>query len=142
MNSSKRSGFTLIEILIVVGIIALLSTVVFVALDPVQRFADTRNSRRFSDVNNVLTAVHEYIVDNNGALPTGLTASMSATVLGNCGTCVDLSGPLTPYLKSMPLDPATGVAEDSGYSIDVDGNNIVTVYADDAENSETVQVSR
>lgn len=142
LQIQKKAGFTLIEILIVVGIIALLSTVVFVALDPVQRFADARNSRRFSDVNNILTAVHEYIVDNDGALPSGLSTGMASTVLGTCGTCVDLSTPLAPYLKSMPLDPGTGAAADTGYSISVDANNIVTVVADDAENSESVQVSR
>ncbi|OIP73566.1 MAG: hypothetical protein AUK08_03270 [Candidatus Pacebacteria bacterium CG2_30_36_39] len=139
---NSKKGFTLIELLIVIAIIAILAVLVFVSLDPVQRFADARNSRRWSDVNNVLTAVHEYIVDNDGALPSGLTAGMSSTEVGSCGTCVNLSGPLAPYLKSMPLDPQGGSAANTGYSVDVDSNNMVTVYSTAAENAATIQVSR
>ena len=150
-------AFTLIELLVVIAIIAILAAVVFVALNPVQRFADARNSTRISDVNSLLTAVHEYIVDNGGALPTGLTAGMSETQLGTaasactvtdkgtaCGTvaaCVDLSTPLAKYLASIPDDPQ-GSAARTGYSVAVNANSIVTVRACDAESGATIQVSR
>lgn len=136
-----QKGFTLIEILVVIAIIAILAAVVFVALDPVTRFADARNSRRYSDVNTILTAVHEYIVDNGGDLPTGLTTSMSATELGTCGSCVDLSTPLAPYLFSVPTDPQ-GDGVNTGYTASVSANNIITINATNAENSEAVRVSR
>ena len=42
----KRRGFTLIELLVVIAIISILAVVVFVALDPVTRFQDARDSRR------------------------------------------------------------------------------------------------
>lgn len=149
-----KQGFTLIELLVVIAIIALLAVVVFVALDPVKRFADARNSRRWTDVNNMITAVHEYIVDNKGALPTGLTTSMSAKQLGSCvsggatlcggaaAACVDLSTPLAKYLKSIPIDPKDGTASTSAYKVEVDANNIVTITACSAENAETISVSR
>ncbi|NCQ54694.1 MAG: hypothetical protein COU65_01885 [Candidatus Pacebacteria bacterium CG10_big_fil_rev_8_21_14_0_10_42_12] len=142
LNKTAQKGFTLIELLIVVAIIAILATVVFVALDPVTRFADARNSRRWSDVNNILTGVHSYIVDNDGSLPTGLTASQSATEIGSCTTCANLATPLAKYLKSMPLDPSDGTAANTGYTITVDANNIITVTAANAELSTTVEVSR
>lgn len=135
-------GFTLIELLVVIAIISILATVVFVSLDPVTRFADARNSRRWNDVNAILTGVHEYIVDNDGALPSGLTTSQAATELGSCGSCDDLSTPLAPYLISIPLDPSGGTDTNTGYTIAVDANNIITVAASNAENSETIQVSR
>lgn len=152
MNNKK--GFTLIELLVVIAIIAILATVVFVALNPVTRFADARNSRRYSDVNSILTAIHEYIVDNDGSLPSGLSTSMSETQLGTCASggatlcsgaasaCVNLSTPLVPYLKSIPLDPADGTASTTAYSVAVDANNIVTVTACSAENGETIEISR
>lgn len=150
----KQKGFTLIELLVVIAIIALMAVVVFVALDPVKRFADARNSRRWSDVNNIITAVHEYIVDNKGTLPTGLSTSMTATQLGSClsggatlctgaaAVCVNLTTPLAKYLKSMPLDPKDGVASTTAYKVEVDANNIVTVSACSAENGEVISVSR
>lgn len=152
--AEKRSskGFTLIELLIVIVIIAILAAVVFVALDPVTRFAQARNSRRWNDVNSVLTAVHEYIVDNNGALPTGLSAGMDQTQLGtaadgcdDCGTavaCVNLSTPLARYLASIPEDPTNGTAAETRYSVVIDANNIVTIRACGAELGEAIQVSR
>lgn len=140
MNLKK--GFTLIELLVVIAIIAILATVVFVALDPIKRFADARNSRRYSDVNGILTAIHEYIVDNNGALPAGLTTGQAATELGTCGTCDNLSTPLAKYLKTIPLDPSNGTTTNTGYTVAVDSNNIVTVNATNAENAVSVQVSR
>lgn len=142
MKQINKKGFTLIELLVVISIIAILATVVFVALDPVTRFADARNSRRWSDVNSILTAVSEYIVDNKGALPAGLTTGQAATELGSCVSCDNLTTPLAKYLKSMPLDPEVGTASNSGYTIAVDANNLITVDATNAENSEVVQVSR
>ncbi len=153
-----KKAFTLIELLVVIAIIAILAAVVFVALDPVRRFADARNSSRISDVNTILTAIHEYIVDNGGALPTGLSAGMVETQLGTaasgatttdkgtaCGTsaaAVDLTGTLGgKYYASTPDDPQ-GSAAKTGYSVAVNANNIVTVRSCDAELGATIQVSR
>lgn len=154
-KSRAKAGFTLIELLVVIAIIATLAVVVFVALDPVRRFQESRNSRRWTDVNSILTAVHQYTVDNEGSLPTGLLSDALTYQLGSCGSggatlcpgaqaaCVDLSTDLTPYLKTMPIDPLSGsTAATTGYSISVDANNLVTVAACRAERSETVQVSR
>ncbi|MBD3366346.1 hypothetical protein GF360_03340 [candidate division WWE3 bacterium] len=128
------------ELLLVISIIAVLATVVFVSLDPVKRLADGRNSRRWNDVNNILTAVHSCIIDNDGVLADCGITDTSSHVLGTGD--LDLSTDLAKYLKSMPQDPKTGTAADTGYSIQADANNIVTVTADDAENGETVEVSR
>ena len=152
-----KKGFTLIELLVVIAIIAILAVVVFVALDPATRFADARNSRRWNDVNNLLTATHECIVDNDGDLSLcGISTSLAATQLGTCASggatlcagaaaaCLDLSGAtiLGPYLASMPEDPSDGSAATTAYSIAVDSNNIVTIASCSAENAETIQISR
>lgn len=126
-----ESGFTLIELLIVIVIISALAVTVFVALNPVKRTQDAREARRTSDVETILTAIHEYIVDNKGALPAGLTTGMAITQLGTAGAgcnlvaanvpaawtttsptcqiaataCVNLTAPLATYLKAIPVDP-------------------------------------
>jgi type IV pilus assembly protein PilA len=68
MNSQKFSqkGFTLIEILVAIGIIAILATIVLVAINPGRQFAQSRNTQRVSNVNAVLNAVGQNMVDNKG----------------------------------------------------------------------------
>lgn len=146
-------GFTLIEILLVIGIIAVLATVVVVALDPATRFKDARDSRRLSDIQSILSAVQQYIVDNKGALPSGLDTTErqigtggACSISGNCSVttdaCLDMSTDLARYLKSLPTDPQGGSAEATHYSIVVNANNIVTVTACDSTDVTIAEVSR
>jgi prepilin-type N-terminal cleavage/methylation domain-containing protein len=141
MKKTTFKAFTLIELLVVIVIIAILAVVVFVALDPVTRFADARDAHRWSDVNSILTAVHECIVDNDGSLTACGIADTDTNELGTGATELDLSTELAAYLKTMPEDPSTGTAAATGYTIAADANNLITVAAPDAENG-TVQVSR
>lgn len=153
-----KRGFTLIELLIVIAIIATLAVVVFVALNPAQRFKDTRDARRVSDVNTILTAIHASIIDNKGTLPTGLSTGMSEVQLGTAGSgcavatggcsvtasaCTDLTTPLTKYLKTIPIDPSlASTSTETNYSVVVDANNIVTVKACGTEGTTNISVSR
>ena len=158
-NNLAKKGFTLVELLLVVGIIATLAVVVFVALDPAKRFADSRDARRTTDAETILSAVHQYIIDNKGAFPQGLTSD-EEWMLGSSGnycvnntnastggcnannnSCLDLSGPLSRYLKTMPFDPQGGTAENTQYTIFRDSNGIVTIKACNAENG-NISVSR
>jgi len=152
-----KPGFTLIELLLVIAIIAILAVVVFVSLNPSQRFIDARDARRTSDVDTILSAVHSYIVDNDGSLPTGLSEGMSEAQLGTAASactvatggcsvttaaCLDLSSVLASYLKSMPTDPNGGTAAETNYSVVVDANGIVTVKACGSEGSSNISASR
>lgn len=160
---THQKGFTLIELLIVISIIAALAVTVFVALNPSKRLKDSHDARRTSDVESILTAIHSAIVDNKGTLPSNLPAagteaqlgtgaSGCAIATGGCSVsqaaCVDLmSGTinLTKYLKSMQIDPTGGTtytAANTGYSVVVDANGIVTVKACGTEGSTNISQSR
>jgi len=151
----KKKGFTLIEILLVIGIIAVLATVVIVALNPAQRFADARDSRRLADIQSILSAVQQYIVDNQGSLPSGLetsekqigTDSSGCSITdgicsANLSYCLNLSTDLAPYLKTLPFDPGIGTEGATRYTIVVNANNIVTVKACDSTDESISTVSR
>lgn len=141
----KRLGFTLIELLVVIGIISALTAVVFVAIDPARRFRDSRNARRVTDVDTILAAIHQYIVDEGGAVPAGI--GTSASQIGTCVTggynlcvgattaCIDLAAVLgsNRYLKVNPIDPQNGSEATTGYSVARDTNNLYTVTSCSAE---------
>ena len=78
-SCAKRGGFTLIELLIVVAVIAILAAAVFVALDPIQRFEESRDSARWSDVSNVASAVGVDQVDNGGSYLASIAALTAGT---------------------------------------------------------------
>jgi prepilin-type N-terminal cleavage/methylation domain-containing protein len=150
-----RSGFTLIELLLVIAVIVALAVTVFVALNPGKRLADARDARRTADVDTILTAIQQYIVDNKGALPTGIstgTEKMLGVAVSGCtntsstcnstSTCLDLSTLLAPYLKSIPTDPKVGSASTTYYSVAADANSLITVKACGAENLSSIVTSR
>ncbi|MBI5369959.1 type II secretion system protein [Candidatus Uhrbacteria bacterium] len=142
-NSNK--GFTLIELLVVIAIIGVLVAVIFVALDPATRFKQARDAVRQSAVQEVLSAVKLYQVDNNGSLPAEIDALTNdqvymavngATMVSGCDDdnasctttvssdthCVDVSGLLTGgYLKSVPVSPTGAVTWDDGSSASGEG---------------------
>jgi prepilin-type N-terminal cleavage/methylation domain-containing protein len=158
-KKSKGTGFTLIELLIVLTILATLMIVVFAAINPNMRLKNARDAKRVHDIEAILTAVHQYIVDNKGTYPTGLTAteqqlgtntSCTALSQNGCSTsvgCLDLSGGtlLGKYLKQMPIDPTAGSTygvANTGYSVVQDANGLVTVKACGAEVSTPLKTAR
>lgn len=116
----KQSGFTLVELLVVIGILAILTAVVLVAVNPGRQLAQARDTQRRADVNTVLTAITAYMADpeNNGLLPAGIVTLCSAGT-HNIGTAgLDLAAVVAPtYVADVPLDPSGGTAADTGYDV-------------------------
>ena len=56
-----KKGFTLIELVIVIGILAILATVVILVLNPAQLLAQARDSQRISDLGSVKSAIALYL---------------------------------------------------------------------------------
>jgi prepilin-type N-terminal cleavage/methylation domain-containing protein len=58
-----KKGFTLLELLIVIGILAILSTTIVIVINPAQLLKKARDSQRISDLNTMKTAIAYYVTE-------------------------------------------------------------------------------
>ncbi len=146
----KQQGFTLLEMLLVVAIIAVLAAIVIVAINPTKQLGDTRNAQRSHDVTTILDAVYQYAIDNNNGVPSGITTTdqeICATTGVPCAGLADL-GAITAnskYLVAIPTDPQCAAVcsiSGTGYHIIKNTDNRVTVSAPAAEAGKTISVTR
>lgn len=96
MWASKR-GFTIVELIVVITVIAILATIVIVSYSSVQK--SSRDSQRKSDVTQVKIALEKYYADN-GQFPAVCSADGTACNISSLAT------PLNPYIQSIPIDPS------------------------------------
>jgi len=104
----KSHGFTLIEILVVIAIMAILMSIIFGSITAAR--TKSRDNKRLSDVKEIQLALEQYF-DANNAYP--LSSSNTFTA----------SNALAPYVNPLPTDPSSG----AGYYYASDGNSYFCV---------------
>lgn len=147
----NQEGFTLIEVLVVIGILSVLLLITLVAINPRRQFAQANNTQRNSDVNAILNAINQYASDNKGVLPAGVSTTNQEIASTGADIC-DLL--VTDYIAALPADPLTGSAITEAGCTDVAGystgyyvvssatNNRVTVSAPSAELGASISATR
>ena len=111
-RDDPRSGFTIIEVVLVLAIAGLIFLMVFIALPALQR--SQRDTQRRDDLARLATAITQYQTNNNNRLPNYSTSTLkvncpSASNGDECGSFIE------NYLGGAEefTDPLTTV----GYSI-------------------------
>ena len=157
----------MIEILVVIGIIAVLATIVIIALNPARQFAQARNSQRTSNVNAILNAIGQRIADGKGTFAgliqgsnpaqtcPGLTVGAAPLLTvdtdysifidddsGVNGANIHIKCLSPTYVPSYPKDPTAASGDDTGYDLRIDSAGRITVKASAAELGETISVTR
>lgn len=146
VKAKKYEGFTLIEILVVVGLIAILAAITFIAINPAKNFADTRNTTRQSDATAILNAVTQYTSEEGNQLSDlGTIPLCTATpaAIGDDTGNVDLATTLVDeFIVGIPVDPQGGTDADTGYTICQTAGGRVQIDAPGAENGKVISVKR
>jgi len=146
-NLKINKGFTLIELLVVIGILAILLSIVLIAINPARQFGQANDTRRRSEVTQILNAVGAYAADNKGLLPVGIPTDDPLTpaieflpIASGIDPLLvaDICALIMPkYIPALPQDPQQGTGTAitdcssyvTGYTIVQDANGRVTVAA-------------
>jgi prepilin-type N-terminal cleavage/methylation domain-containing protein len=136
-------GFTLVELLIVIGILAVLSAAVVVVLQPAELLKQARDTQRMQDLNGIHNALMFYVVSTTS--PTFGETLNSCVDTADGGACGDSKTATTNTTRTtggagwvgVDLDELTGGSPLS--TLPVDPVNTTTYHycydGDDASNT-------
>lgn len=114
-----KKSFTLLEMLIVLGIIALILSVLTVSFSTTQK--KSRDAKRKGDIKALQNGLEQYYATCNFTYPTGTLA---------VGTPLTCGG--TPVISVIPVDPKSG----TGYTYTPSGTSGFSICSNSLE-SET-----
>lgn len=112
--NTKESGFTIIEVVLVLAIAGLIFLVVFLALPQLQR--SQRDSARQSDVGRLISAITTYASNEGSGLPPANAADVTTDVIGG------------NYLEDWQYEVVDGVATDTALDGGSGPNGEIVAY--------------
>lgn len=107
-NSSTfiNNGFTLIELVIVIGLLSVLFSFAIFVIDPLAQINKANDARRKSDLALIQKALEEYYQDN-GSYPMSQPNNNCSSGLfyKYQTTCAEWGKSWIPYMDKLPIDP-------------------------------------
>jgi general secretion pathway protein G len=127
-----KSGFTLVEILIVVVILGILAAIVIPQFTDASE--DAKEASLLSNLQTMRGQIELYKAQHSGALPGAGTANFTAALTGRTDVAgaADADGAYGPYMTKIPANPyneLNTVDEDGTAGDDSHGWNFVTTGA-------------
>ena len=119
-NMRLRAGLTLIEIVVVVAILAVLSGLIIVAINPQDNLSDANAVRTQQELSTIQQVLQQIFVNNNGNAPTeisgaGLTGfSEIRSAAGGYNICSLL---VPTYLDELPVNATGSFTSCSNYAL-------------------------
>jgi prepilin-type N-terminal cleavage/methylation domain-containing protein len=121
MHNSFKKGFTLVELLIVIAILAVLAAAVVIVLNPGELLAQARDSQRLSDMDTMKSALTIYI--SQVSTPVLSTNCLASATKGCCN--VTSCAASTPFTGTGVASVRTGNAVSGTGWVDV---NFTTMF--------------
>jgi prepilin-type N-terminal cleavage/methylation domain-containing protein len=119
MERTKTSGFTLLELLIVIAIIAILSVALVIVLNPAETLRKARDAQRISDLSTLKTAIGLYLTSTAAPSLDGLSGgSINTTCSVTPGAARGAAGAFKIWYSLPVASVITDVA--------LDGSTVVT----------------
>ena len=123
----KERAFTIIELLVSIGVIGILATIVIVAVNPSKILTDANDTGDTFKEQQLEKALQQYLIQN-GSWPPGITAS-AATICshGASGSCLqlhdELASEVDPTRSFMAAIPQASefTSPDSGFEVYING---------------------
>ena len=151
--SHYSKGFTLLEVLMVIGILAILAGVVLVAINPARQFKIARDSQRNANISTILNAMGQNMTDHGGVFTCeGVITEVPSvkTLVSSANGDFDVARCIVPdYISVLPFDPSkegAGYTDESdystGYFIQADSEGRITISADGEVSNTTLMVTR
>jgi prepilin-type N-terminal cleavage/methylation domain-containing protein len=149
VSGKRRSGFTLLELLISIAVIGILAAIVIIAINPQQQLANAEDVKRVAHLNAILKAVNQFqiaegrlpqvggveaiLVESNPASKEICRYDSSNVFYAFCGLSgYRYVGEIVPkYIAALPIDPDHDPADTWGtdYHIWKDDSGRITVSA-------------
>lgn len=114
---NSEGGFTLVELIIVFGVIGILVGMILTVVDPISQIQKSKDAQRKSDLSQIQKILEQFYQDNGGKYPKSSTAeqtcgspqqSCSYRIINLSDVIVEWGNAFSPYANVLPKDPVAG----------------------------------